>query len=283
MLLSAFHKVFMHSCMVSRFHAHGHWWKRHLITNRKRTDDPLHSVLLQQDGKTNDDGKCMVITRGQSLNAANKLKLTCECLWTQYSLVLQTYSQPLLSAHLLLLNFDMKNHKGLLSLRVEKKGTHTSNLPPTGSSSESPTFNSTYINVLVKINPEYFFFNDQATPILLTYRKEMVAVVTVRFIRFHPFNFSAVGSLGCDKWRARSDPSPIFLSVQAVMNGCMLIVFSHRGQTGPLPAVQHKHGIPPIHLLKHSHTHESRDWTWFRLDRSNACARIPCWQGSQWA
>lgn len=67
------------------------------------------------------------------------------------------------------------------------------------------------------------------------------------------------------------------------MNGCMLIVFSHRGQTGPLPAVQHKHGIPPNHLLARTHMHETRVWTWFGPDRSSVCARIPCWQGSQWA
>lgn len=35
------------------------------------------------------------------------------------------------------------------------------------------------------------------------------------------------------------------------MNGSVLIVFSHRGQTGPRPALQHKHRIPASPLLAH--------------------------------
>lgn len=48
-----------------------------------------------------------------------------------------------------------------------------------------------------------------------------------------------------------SDLSCVFPSVQAVINGCVLIVFTHRGQTEPHPAIQHKHCIPPNPLVAH--------------------------------
>lgn len=74
-----------------------------------------------------------------------------------------------------------------------------------------------------------------------------------------------------------SDLSAVFPSVQAVINGCMLIVFSHRGQTEPLPALQHKQRIPPINS---SHTNQKSgpglrsDRDSDRVDRGNVCVCV---------
>ena len=83
-----------------------------------------------------------------------------------------------------------------------------------------------------------------------------------------------------------SDLSYVFPSVQAVINGCVLIVFTHRGQTQPHPALQHKHCIPPNLLLAHRpETRTSTEvWGGFRPGGQRwccVCCRHPRWQSSR--
>lgn len=51
----------------------------------------------------------------------------------------------------------------------------------------------------------------------------------------------------------------------------------------PSRPTQTRHSANPSPRA-HTPTHaQTRVWTWFGPDRSSVCARIPCWQGSQWA
>lgn len=79
-------------------------------------------------------------------------------------------------------------------------------------------------------------------------------------------------------WQQRvcSDLSCVFLCVQAVMNGSVLIVFSQQGQTEPRPALQHKHCIPASPLLTHQPETRTRTevWAGFRPGGQRWCVCV---------